>query len=900
MKKTASKVLTMLIATSSLCYAQKEMSPIDIRIDHRGLVKIPGILRTNSKTSWGAHNLVIRPNNEWSAQDYCLKNIKKSGEVISGDFRSKPDLKMVETVTKVKSTDGTKPLKVHYKLTPADGKPVTYDTVYIFFPFASEDFENGKVLFDGGSELILSEEGGMDASVLKSSKTITIVNDTTAVTIKTDNMNIVFKDMRPKSSSFQIWLEYPNPENTTLMEFDFEISASTLPYVIDTNNTDWVELPHQLAIEKNSIVDFSFMSDGPAGKYGRIINKDGHYAYEKTGERVKLIGANLCYTANYLEKEEANKLAEQFKKMGYNTVRFHHTDVYLIKGNWSSNKSDDINPEYLDKLDYMFSAMKNAGMYVTIDLYAQGKYDIGEIEGIDTVINKEIKGLIPIYEPAFDAWKKMVVKWMNHVNPYTGIAWKDDPALITICPVNEDTIFPACWDDVNKPLYEKAFKDWKQENNLKSDEKDLKKDPLFAEFLLEVKMKSNKKVEEFLRDLGIKSMLTGSNWGGTMAQTFTRNQFDVVDNHRYSDHPSPYKLPSKYKQQHNFKPYDIYMTPNFMGPSRIFGKPFVVTEYNYCAPNQYRAEGGALMGAYASLQDWDALYRFAWSHGAARVNTESKMSGFDMSTDPLSQMTEKQIVLLFRRGDVQPAEKKYVFGVTMEDAVKGGLGNMWKQGLFPKAFTALGFTSQVGSQLIDGQNIQGVFDGVVTINAVTNSSVLDNNKNIVVKDLPAVSHKVTSDTEEISMDADNHYFKVNTSKSDSIVAFAESSVKSGNLVISNNTTFCSVSASSMDDNDLNNSKRILLLYLTNVLNNKETFAASDMKILANYGELPYIIKTGSVDILLKNSNSKLKLYACGSSGKRVKEIDTEYINGAYTFKLEISADTPYMIYELNE
>jgi hypothetical protein len=900
MIKKALKILLMLVATGSLCYAQSGMYPIDIKTDHRGLVEIPGILRTNSKTEWGAHNLVVRPKNEWSAQDYCLKDLKKNGAVFTATFKSKPNLKMTETVTRLKPKNGSKPVKVSYKLTPADGEPVTYDSVYVFFPFAAEEFENGKVLFDGGSILLLSEESGIDVSVLKSSKSITLINDTTAVKIKTDNMNIVFKDMRPKSSAFQVCLEYPNPKNKTSMEFDFEISANTLPYVVDTNNTDWVELPHEMAIEKDSIVDFSYMSDGPAGKYGRIISKDGHYAYEKTGQRVKLIGANLCYSANYLEKTEADKLAEQFKKMGYNTVRFHHTDVYLIKGDWSSNKSDDINPEYLDKLDYMFSAMKDAGMYVAIDLYAQGKYDIGEIEGIDKVISMEIKGLIPICEPAFEAWKKMVVKWMNHVNPYTGMAWKDDPALVTICPVNEDTIFPACWDSVNKPLYEKAFKEWKQGNDQTSKEEDLKKDPLFGEFLLETKMASNKKIEEFLRELGIKSMLTGSNWGGTMAQTFTRNQFDVVDNHLYSDHPSPYKLPAKYKQHHDLKPYDIYMVPNFLGPTRIFGKPFVVTEYNYCAPNQYRAEGGALMGAYSSLQDWDALYRFAWSHGSNRVNTEERMTGFDMSTDPLSQMTEKQIVLLFRRGDVKPAKKKYVFGVTMKDAVSKGLGNMWAQGLFPKAFTAMGFKSQVGSQLIDGQKIDGTFDGVVTISAVTNKSLLNGNKSIVVKNLPEVKHQVTSDTDEIFMDADKRYFKVNTAKSDGIVAFPDSNIESGNLSISSNSTFCSVSASSMDDNDLEDSNRILMLYLTNVLNNKETFAASDMKILADYGELPYIIHTGSVDISLKNSNPKLKLYACESSGKRVKEIETEYTNGAYNFKLEITADTPYMIYELNK
>jgi hypothetical protein len=182
---------------------------------------------------------------------------------------------------------------------------------------------------------------------------------------------------------------------------------------------------------------------------------------------------------------------------------------------------------------------------------------------------------------------------------------------------------------------------------------------------------------------------------------------------------------------------------------------------------------------------------------------------------------------------------------------------------------------------------------------VTNAVVLGGNTNMLVRDLPAASHKVVSDTDEIVMDKDLRYVSVATSKSDSIVAFPNGSLTAGNLSVSNSSDFCSVSVSSMDANDLKDSNRILLLHLTNVLNSKEAFASEDLKVLTDYGELPYIIKTGSVEVTLKNSNPDLKLYACESSGKRAKEMDVDYRDGAYRFTLEISADQPYMIYEIN-
>ncbi len=873
-------------------------APAPITVDNRGLLEINGVLRGSSEATWGASNLILKPGGGWAAQDYCLVGAKKTGNTITADFNTKPKMKMVE---EVKDLPGKKGVQVNYSLKPADGAAASFEKVYMLFPFATKDFVGGKAILDDNAEVVLPAEAGAETIALPhETKSLTLTNGKTSVTVKSDVLKISLKDLRPKTTAFQIWLEYPNPADLSELKFSFEVSAMILPFTIKADGKDWIELPYVNGIQDGGILDFSFLSDAPAGKYGRIINKDGHFTYEKTGKRVKLIGTNLCYTANYLEKPEADKIAAYFQKLGYNTVRFHHTDVHIRKGDWNSQSSDDVNEAYLDKLDYMFAAMKKAGMYMAIDLFTQRRFGKGEIAGINEVVEGDIKGLVPIHEPAFEAWKKLAVKWMNHVNPYTGVAWKEDPALLFLCPLNEDSIACAWGSKQSKPFYLKRYAEWLKEKNLTAKNSDPSADPIFAQFLIEVKMASNKKIEQFLRDLGYKGMITGSNWWDTMPQTFMRDQFDLVDNHQYSDHPQPHWLPSKYGQGSNLKAGNYtYMTPIMMASTRVFGKPFTVTEYNYCAPNKFRAEGGALMGAYAGLQDWDGLYRFAWSHDAKRVNDALSLAGFDMSSDPLNQLTERQIILMFRRGDVAAAAKKYVFGVTKDEATRQGAGDMWAKGLFPHGFNALALVSQIGSSVIEGdRKIAGKFDGVVTIDTPVSEAALAGNTYVASKDLPKVGKEVASDTGEVLLNSDKGYLRVQSPKTECVVVPAKIDLAAKNLSVTGNDSFCSVSASAMDDKNLDSSQRILILHLTNVLGDGMKFTSAAMTTLTAWGKLPYVVAAGSANVTLKNSNANLKLYACDSSGKRLKEVAATYAGGAYTFKAEVSAANPGMIYEL--
>ena len=62
-------------------------------------------------------------------------------------------------------------------------------------------------------------------------------------------------------------------------------------------NKDWQPFKYSLDVEKNSALDMSFLTDAPAGKYGWVKAKDGHFVFEKKPNTpVRFYGANLCFS----------------------------------------------------------------------------------------------------------------------------------------------------------------------------------------------------------------------------------------------------------------------------------------------------------------------------------------------------------------------------------------------------------------------------------------------------------------------------------------------------------------------------------------------------------------------------------------------------------------------------
>ena len=911
---------TALLALSLTAPLPVSAAPAEVlssmKVDHRGLLEIPGVLRGSNDHHWGAANLIaFGPGWQYSAQDWALADTQKTGDSLEARLKvGGAQVRVAQRWGMKTRADGSKGMEMTWRLFNPEQKPMGLERAYVTFPLATDDWGGCTIEADGKTLELPAEKGASASLGWMTFSSLRIQGKTKQG--KPLNFRItgekllaeVYDARHEKKTCYELRLALPDVKAGASSAVTFCISASVLPFYFQPGE-EWVEYPFTRAVQPGSILDFSTVLpvDAPAGKHGRIVTgKDGHFALEKTGERIRLFGANLCYDANFPEtQEDARKIAAELRAMGYNAVRFHHTDVTMMKGGWkdfwTKSTAGEIDPVQLGRIDALFAACKEAGLYITIDLYAMGC--VGPVPGIEGTVRGDIKALVPIDDNAFNVWAKQALDWLNHVNPYTGIAWKDDPAISFICPVNEDAI-ASVWH-MARAKYDEAFAVWKKAHA----DSGRTEEQLRAQFLTETKVASNRKIRAFFDRQGIHTLLSGSNWWDTMAQTFERDSLDVVDNHQYCDHPMPgfHVLPNRNNGRSTLREGNpTYMVPVMKMPTRIFGKPFIITEWNFCVPNQHRAEGGAMMGAYAALQDWDGLYRFAWSHGYEGVREDPfRINGFDISGDPVALYTERLVALLFARGDAAPARERHVYAVAMDEATDPGVGDMWAKGIFPHDFNTLGLLHQIGSHVIgDGRTLpaDGGFTAAYAKSAAATPEALAGTPKgtLAKRDTLKQNGAWCSDTGELRLDNKAGTLLVDTPRTAAVVGPAgEAPLTAGALSVRDRTRFASVSASAMDGKSLGESRRILLLHITDVINTDMVFADASRRELHDWGTLPHLLRTGSATVTLRAAPG-LTLYKVAPDGARIGKIPATYADGAYTFTVAVKPGeaAPTMVYEL--
>lgn len=690
-----------------------------------------------------------------------------------------------------------------------------------------------------------------------------------------------------------------------------------------TASSDWLELSNFTTdILPGSVFDFSFINDAPAGKYGPVkITPEGHFEFEdRPGVRVRFRGVNLVTSGCFLDRESADRVADRLVRSGYNSVRLHHFDRAL---QLSGAASGQLDPVKLDQLDYLFCALKSRGLYLNIDLFSLRTFSSEDMVSFGLQADAAaglsggkaaaiFKWILPFSDAAFTNWCSFSSALLQHRNPYTGLTWAEDPALVGICPVNEDVVGSSIdQDSPLAPIYKKEFSAWLAQGDHQAIYDRDGYDGTFARFLIEVHDGINQRLLAYLRETGVRVPLTGSNHRETQGMTYLREDYDYVDNHQYWDHPrfpeKRFRLPFKFKQKSS-----IAMTapaPRNIMAARVFQKPYAVTEFNYVRPNQYRAEGGILISAYAGLQDWDGLYNFDYANGF--VNDVGKVSdNFSISVDPIGLLGDRVSSLIFLGENVAPSSETIVFAV--EDRTAFTERNTY----FGDAIAGIGLVARIASMTLPPKEIlqlPGVSAVVVdrdslSVDPANHIYAADENLAAQLQDagiLPAGSidpagQCFKSSTGQVKLDAAAGTLQVISPRSELFVLPATAAADGSLVSVTNQDDFCSVFVASVDQAPLVSSQRILVLHLTDAAFNGTRFASEDLTLLEDRGDWPMLIKRGAVDIALKlPADASFEAWAVGLDGARLHSVPFEKTEQGWVLHARAGqGGVPQLAYEI--
>ena len=651
------------------------------------------------------------------------------------------------------------------------------------------------------------------------------------------------------------------------------------PVVVERGK-DWIPLDYRKDVEPGSALDFSNMglNDAPAGKYGWLKAVDGHFEFEKLpGKAQRFYGVNLCFDANVPDAELAKQVVTRLRRLGYNTIRIHHYENPLAAG---MKDSLTLNPERMDRFDRFYALAIENGLYLTTDVYVSRSVRWREI-GVDRdgdVPMQMTKILMAIHEPAFDNWKAFARELLLHRNPYTGRRYVDEPGLPLISFVNENTM-SWVWDEVRKSDFgKKAWRDWLARRRAK--------DPAFAKgapddpekagnpygdaavqcFMADVETESARRQREYLVSLGCKALFTGQNCGDDQAMASARDTYDYVDTHFYVDHPQflgkSWSLPSKCGNDNPVRSRSL--APVGVAYTRLAEKPFTITEWNFSGPGMYRGVGGILTGALASLQDWDGLWRFAYSHSSDGMRDGKGFPGyFDMAGDPLGQASDRACICLYLRGDLGPLADRIAFNVGPAGCPANNKplpnGPKWRD----EAWNV-----QVA------RTIRGEAKGYRTYPIAE------------VKDkLPFAPKGCTA----LKLDRERGALTIDTPNTSG--GFAPSgAMDAGAVRFDVGDVAATVWASALDGQPLAKSRRILVTHLTDVQADGNVYADKAKTILLKWGWKGSVVRNGTASVSLALENAAdFEVWGLETTGRRLERIPSDVKDGRLCFVADVNA-----------
>ena len=468
----------------------------------------------------------------------------------------------------------------------------------------------------------------------------------------------------------------------------------------------WAFTPEPDTYAEDALLDLRNLNEDIAGETGFVqLSEDGRGFTDGNGNPLRFWAANSQVWEQ--APETLSDHAKFLAKRGVNMVRWHGN----IPSQEEGTPLTDINLDDRERLWQYVAAMKDEGIYMTLSPYysqwlkPQPQWPVPRS-------GEDMDGLLffdPELQAAYKEWLKQL---LEPVNPYTGLALKDDPAIAIIQLQNEDSLLfwtfqhlkgddlallrqqfgewliakygsldeaLAAWDKVSisgedgdqkvtglmgfYPLWELT----------KAPEPDTGKAKRLADqtaFLTETMRQFNAEIVRFLREeIGTPALINAGNWKTANpvrlndAERYSYTVAEVIGVNRYygSIHEGD-RTGWAITTGDRFTNESVLQRPWLfpLNLKQVANHPMIVSESSWVPPLNYQSEGPFLISVFQSLTGVDGFYWFTtqgaqWRQPSSANGHFPSIGKWVMNTPELMG-NFPAAALVFRKGYIQTGE----------------------------------------------------------------------------------------------------------------------------------------------------------------------------------------------------------------------------------------------------
>ncbi len=682
-------------------------------------------------------------------------------------------------------------------------------------------------------------------------------------------------------------------QNITSTKFgywdDVLITSYTVPTVDTKDESEWFAwtIPDE-SKAKGTAIDASFLLEKPAGKHGFVKADGDGYVFED-GTPARFWGTNVVFNANNMSHAESDILADRIARSGYNIVRMHMFDASREPNIFAPNTTRTFDEEQLDRLFYFTAALKERGIYIYMDLLVYRKaYAADGIEDVEEVASK---GWYP--ESHYDPYLRFLQKeyaemLLTRVNPYTGLAYKDEPQMAMVGITNESgvvsmmrmNLYPQ--SEYYQNILHTKFNAWvhkkyksgaelatawaqdgktglmdteSYENNTitfpdgpNSTSFSMARRRDHNEFVTDLELDFYGEMSDYLKEeVGIKCPCTGTAHGGAGAITA-----NIYANAKVTDYISR----NSYYGDNASTLFNAAHLES-MAAARVYGKPFIVTEWCAFEPTPYIAESTLLMSTYAQLQEWDMIQFQMWHENTLPGNQAAINSTFVEYQHPIRTALAPATGQNFLRQAVSPLTTEYYYPTDYTDATDP---------------TNTGFT--MNQDTIIYAKSGWMYDEMSLNPAASSDAVL---AEIQAKKAGANAANIT---EQVYWNTSKADFRVETEYTQGVAGFRNGATALEYVTFDMDNRYYTAILNSMTHDRIDTSDR-MLLSVASYAHNTDREVSGDYSEIVSNGKGPVLVEpvTGTVTLKL---DREVEVYALTSSGERKEKLATTKDENGYT------------------